>query len=53
MPKNVVAAYIGPAYTGNEPCALQFWEQGIGKWQTVKKPTNKPQWDFKNPHFNE
>lgn len=44
-----VAAYIWPAYTGREPRALQFWEQGEGEWQTVKNPTKKPQWDFSDP----
>ena len=30
-----VAAYIWPSYTGREPRAYQFWEQGIGEWQSV------------------
>lgn len=30
-----VAAYIWPSYTGKEKRARQFWEQGIGEWQTV------------------
>lgn len=30
-----VAAYIWPSYTGKEPRARQFWEQGIGEWQSV------------------
>ncbi len=49
MKKYDVAAYVWPAYTGDEPRARQFWEQGIGEWQTVKNPTFKPQWNFKNP----
>ncbi len=49
MQKYDIAAYIWPAYTGDEPRTRQFWEQGIGEWQTVKEPTLKPQWDFKNP----
>ncbi len=44
-----IAAYIWPAYTGDEECTRRFWEQGTGEWQTVKNPTAKPQWDFKNP----
>ncbi len=30
-----VAAYIWPSYTKIEPRARQFWEKGIGEWQTV------------------
>ncbi|MBR2731791.1 MAG: glycoside hydrolase family 99-like domain-containing protein [Clostridia bacterium] len=30
-----VAAYVWPSYTGKEPRARQFWEQGIGEWQSV------------------
>ena len=30
-----IAAYIWPSYTGKEPRARQFWEQGIGEWQSV------------------
>ena len=30
-----VAAYIWPSYTGKERRARQFWEQGIGEWQSV------------------
>ncbi len=44
-----IAAYVWPAYTGAEERALRFWEKGIGEWQTVKSPTFKHQWDFKNP----
>ena len=35
MKKYDVAAYIWPSYTGREPRARQFWEQGIGEWQSV------------------
>ncbi len=49
MRKYDVAAYIWPAYTGDEPRTRQFWEQGIGEWQTVKNPTLKPEWSFSNP----
>ena len=31
-----VAAYIWPAYTGDEPRTRIFWEKGIGEWQTVQ-----------------
>ncbi|MBR3552280.1 MAG: glycoside hydrolase family 99-like domain-containing protein [Clostridia bacterium] len=30
-----IAAYVWPSYTGKEPRARQFWEQGIGEWQSV------------------
>ena len=30
-----IAAYIWPSYTGKEPRTRQFWEQGIGEWQSV------------------
>lgn len=30
-----IAAYIWPSYTGKEPRARQFWERGIGEWQSV------------------
>lgn len=30
-----VAAYIWPAYTGNEKRAWLFWPEGYGEWQTV------------------
>ncbi len=36
-----IAAYIWPSYTGKEPRTLQFWEQGIGEWQSVLSATNK------------
>ncbi len=49
MKKYDIAAYVWPAYTGDEIRTRQFWEEGIGEWQTVKNPTFKPKWDFKNP----
>ncbi len=49
MKKYDVAAYIWPSYTGKEPRARQFWEKGIGEWQTVMSPTKKPEWDFADP----
>ncbi len=41
-----IAAYIWPAYTGDEPRTRIFWEQGIGEWQTVQSPTDKPEWKY-------
>jgi len=52
-----VAAYIWPGYTGDEPRALQFWDEGYGEWQTVKnmRPRfdghrwpRKPVWGYVN-----
>ena len=36
MKKYDIAAYIWPAYTGDEPRTRLFWPEGIGEWQTVK-----------------
>lgn len=36
-----VAAYIWPAYTGDEPRTRQFWPEGMGEWQTVKTAAAK------------
>lgn len=41
-----VAAYIWPAFTGDEPRTRIFWEKGIGEWQTVMSPTDKPGWKY-------
>ena len=41
MQKFDVAAYIWPAYTGDEPRTRLFWEEGIGEWQTVKNQKRK------------
>lgn len=56
-----VAAYIWPAYTGDEPRTRIFWPEGIGEWQSVKnmhetmlyKPAGyawnrKPLWGYVN-----
>ena len=55
-----VAAYIWPAYTGDEERTRMFWPEGIGEWQTVKnikdtlqdKPgyhwDRKPIWGYVN-----
>ena len=44
-----VAAYVWPAYTGDEPRARMFWSEGYGEWQTVKNAeanalAYKPEW---------
>ena len=36
-----VAAYIWPAYSGNEERTRIFWPEGIGEWETVKKAQSK------------
>ena len=52
-----VAAYIWPAYTGDEPRTRMFWPEGIGEWQTVKNAApkengytwdRKPLWGYQN-----
>ncbi len=57
MSKYDIAAYIWPAYTGDEPRTRMFWPDGIGEWQTVKdmKPffeghawPRKPLWGYCN-----
>jgi hypothetical protein len=40
-PGKDVAAYIWPAYTGNEHRTKMFWPEGIGEWETVKKAKAK------------
>lgn len=35
------AAYVWPAYTGNEPRARVFWPQGMGEWQSVMNAVGK------------
>lgn len=50
MQKYDIAAYIWPAYTGDEPRTRMFWEEGIGEWQTVKNSKRKDNgylWDRK------
>ena len=43
MPKRKydIAAYVWPAYTGDEPRTRIFWPEGIGEWQTVKNAVKK------------
>ena len=36
-----VAAYIWPAYTGDEPRTRIFWPEGMGEWQTVRDAAPK------------
>ncbi|MFC5404750.1 glycoside hydrolase family 99-like domain-containing protein [Cohnella soli] len=41
MQKYDVAAYVWPAYTGDEPRTRMFWPEGIGEWQSVKNAVKK------------
>ena len=52
-----IAAYIWPAYTGDEPRTHIFWPDGYGEWQTVRamQPLfpghqwpRKPLWGYVN-----
>lgn len=36
-----IAAYIWPAYTGDEPRSRMFWPEGMGEWQSVKNAVKK------------
>jgi hypothetical protein len=36
-----VAAYVWPAYTGDEPRTRMFWPDGIGEWQSVRSAQKK------------
>lgn len=36
-----VAAFVWPAYTGDEPRTRMFWPEGIGEWQSVKNAVKK------------
>ncbi len=36
-----IAAYIWPAYTGDEIRTRLFWPEGIGEWQSVKNAVRK------------
>lgn len=57
MKKYDVAAYVWPAYTGDESRTLVFWPQGYGEWETVKEAKaqfeghewpRKPLWGYCN-----
>lgn len=41
MQKYDIAAYVWPAYTGDEPRTRPFWPEGIGEWQSVKNAVKK------------
>ena len=52
-----VAAYIWPAYTGDEPRTRMFWPEGDGEWESVRKATprfpghtwpRRPAWGYCN-----
>lgn len=52
-----VAAYIWPAYTGDEMRTRIFWQEGMGEWQSVKNSSpkacgyswsRKPRWGYVN-----
>jgi hypothetical protein len=36
-----IAAYVWPAYTGDEKRTRMFWSEGIGEWQSVKNAAKK------------
>ncbi len=57
MKKYDVAAYIWPAYTGDEGRTRIFWPDGIGEWETVREAKaqyeghlwpRKPIWGYCN-----
>ncbi|MBE6551663.1 MAG: hypothetical protein E7665_05945 [Ruminococcaceae bacterium] len=41
MLKTDVAAYVWPAYTGDEKRSRMFWKEGMGEWQSVKNSVPK------------
>ena len=41
MKKYDVAAYIWPAYTGDEPRTRIFWPEGMGEWQSVRSAVKR------------
>ena len=41
MGKYDVAAYIWPAYTGDEPRTRIFWPEGMGEWQSVRSAVKR------------
>jgi len=36
-----IAAYVWPAYTGDEQRTRMFWTEGMGEWQSVKNSVKK------------
>lgn len=52
-----IAAYVWPAYTGDEPRTRIFWPEGMGEWQSVKTASARydghtwprvPRWGYVN-----
>lgn len=52
-----IAAYIWPAFTGDEPRSRQFWPDGEGEWESIRSATakypghnwpRKPLWGYPN-----
>lgn len=52
-----VAAFIWPAYTGDEPRTRIYWPEGMGEWESVRASTpkfaghqwpRKPRWGYVN-----
>ncbi len=57
MQKYDVAAYVWPAYTGDELRTRMFWPEGMGEWETVRAAypkfeghqwPRKPLWGYVN-----
>ena len=57
MKRYDIAAYIWPAYTGDEPRTRIFWPEGMGEWQSVRSARAKfpghewprhPHWGYVN-----
>ena len=57
MSRYDIAAYIWPAYTGDEPRTRIFWPEGMGEWQSVRSAgkkfdghtwPRKPLWGYVN-----
>lgn len=57
MRKYDIAAYVWPAYTGDEPRTRIFWPEGMGEWQSVRSANakfpghqwpRKPLWGYVN-----
>ena len=45
MSRYDIAAFIWPAYTGDELRTRMFWRDGIGEWQSVKSAVKKYEGD--------
>ncbi len=41
MKKYDIAAYVWPAYSGDESRTKMFWPEGMGEWQSVKNAEKK------------